>query len=210
MNQREQHPTGWLLLVLVIIAAAIIYHPYQLLPLDVWDFREFIPILKVAGNPWQQLGALLAYYAHHGRMNPLFYATFVDEYDWFGTHAIGWQWLRFGWMTVDLVLVVLIARRLGIRLAVGVAAAAVLVVATPAVRAWVQLMAEPQALAAILGATWLAVGYAKTAAWPRSAASISLLGTVRLPLQGSDRLAGSRRVAHSVCHQRTAIRQLDS
>ena len=66
----------------------------QTLPLDIWDFREFLPILNRTHGGWAQFVALLDYYAHHGRMNPLFYATFVVQYHWFGVDASGWQWLR--------------------------------------------------------------------------------------------------------------------
>lgn len=178
MNRVVRGPMLWLLVALPIALAATIYHPYRVLPLDVWDFREFLPILQRATGAWPRFIALLAYYSHHGRMNPLFYATFVLQYGWFHTDPSGWQWLRFIWMSLDTVLVVLIARRTGLRLAAGVAAAALLVTATSAVRAWVQLMGEPQALAAILAAAYVALNYQTTRRWQRAAAAITLLVAV--------------------------------
>ncbi len=162
-------------MVLPLGLALLIYHPWAKLPLDIWDFREFLPILQRTTGAWQQFIALLGYYAHHGRTNPLFYGTFVIQYGWFGTDAGGWQWLRVAWMSVDLALVVLLCRRIGLTLIAGIAAAMVLVVATPAVRAWVQLMAEPQALAAILGAACIATTYSATARWQRAACWITVL-----------------------------------
>ena len=78
-------------------------------------------------------------------------------------------------MTLDVVLVVMVARRLGFRLVAGIAAAALLVTSTPATREWVQLMAEPQALAAILAATLVALHYQATLRWKRAAFWIVLL-----------------------------------
>jgi hypothetical protein len=171
----KQHPTRWLLLALPLVLALLIYHPYQTLPFDIWDFREFLPILRRTEGHWAQFLALVDYYAHQGRMNPLFYATFVAQYAWFGGAASGWQWLRFAWMALDVVLVVILAQRIGLRLTAGIAAAGLLVTATPATRAWVQLMAEPQALAVILGATLVALDYQATPHWKRSAFWIVLL-----------------------------------
>lgn len=175
MIRRAARSSVWMLAGLPLAFAALIYHPWQTLPLDVWDYREFLPILRHATGGWSQFVALLGYYSHHGRMNPLFYATFVLQYHWFDADASGWQWLRFGWMSLDAVLVVVLARRMGLRVAAGVAAAGLLVTATTATRAWVQLMAEPQALAAILAAAYIAVGYRTATRWWRSAGWIALL-----------------------------------
>lgn len=160
-----RHARRWLLLALPLVLALLIYHPYRALPLDIWDYREFLPILQKSTDGWHNLASLIGYYARHGRMNLLFYVTIVVEYQWFGVAAIGWQWLRVGWMAFDVVLLGMICRRLGLRTTAGIAAAAVLVTATPAVRAWVQMMAEPQALAAILGATFIALHYRATDRW---------------------------------------------
>ena len=101
----------WLLLVLPLMLALLIYHPYITLPLDIWDFREFLPILQRHHGIWDRFTALLGDYAHHGRTNPLFYGTFVLQYGWFDVGASGWQWLRVCWMSLDAVLIVVICRR---------------------------------------------------------------------------------------------------
>jgi len=178
VNRTGKHPTLWLLLALPLGLALLIYHPWATLPLDIWDFREFVPILQRTSGGWPRFVALLEYYAHHGRTNPLFYGTFVIQYAWFGVSASGWQWLRVLWMSLDVVLVVVLCRRVGLRMTAGIAAAMVLVVASPAVRAWVQLMAEPQALAAILAAACIATSYRTTDRWQRSAFWMVLLVAV--------------------------------
>ena len=175
MNRTGKHPTLWLLMVLPLGLALLIYHPWAKLPLDIWDFREFLPILQRTSGAWHRFTALLGYYAHHGRTNPLFYATFVMQYSWFGIDAGGWQCLRVVWMSLDLFLVVFLCRRIGLHMAAGIAAAMVLVTASPAVRAWVQLMAEPQALAAILAAACIGTTYRSTDRWQRAACWITLL-----------------------------------
>ncbi len=164
MTERESR-AQWAWVAVPIALAFLIYHPLSALPLDIWDFREFVPILRRTHGVMAQWGALLAYYAHHGRSNALFYLTFVIEYDLFGTNAVGWQVLRFVLMSGACVLFVAVARRMGMRTIAAVAAASLLVVSTPAVRAWVQLMGEPQALVALLFATWCAIGYATSERW---------------------------------------------
>ncbi len=166
-------------LLLPLALAAWLYHPWRALPLDIWDFGEFLPLLQ-RGRGWlDQYRLLLDYYSIHGRSNSLFYLTFVLEFHWFGTHSLGWQWLRFVWMSIDLALVLALARRLKVRLAPALGAAALFVVSTAAVRGWVQLMAEPQAVAALLLATYLALAYQDGSRWGfRCLGIVALLGMV--------------------------------
>jgi hypothetical protein len=68
-----------------------------------------------------------------------------------------------------------LARRLGVRSGGAAAAAGLLVVAMPAVRAWMQLMAEPQTLGALLLAAHIAVGYQETLRWKARCATLLCL-----------------------------------
>jgi hypothetical protein len=136
--------------MLMLAGAAFLYHPHHTLPLEVWDFREFLPILERHDGMGAQWQALLEYYSTHGRMNPLFYLTFVVQFNIFGMDATGWQMVRFVVMAVDVALIAGLALRLGTSEWGATLSAALFVVATPVVSGWVQLMAEPLALLALL------------------------------------------------------------
>jgi hypothetical protein len=192
------------LVALPLLLAALIYHPWRVLPLDFWDFPEFIPVLDRTHGGWAQWGALIEYYASHGRSNPVFYGTFVLQYHWFGADALGWQLLRYAWMALDVGLVVAIGRRLGLGWFAAVAASALLAGSTPAVRAWVQLMAEPQALATLLLALFLALRYQSCVRWRvHAAAIIALLAAAFLTKEIVGTL-GAVVVLAGVLHGRTA------
>lgn len=154
-----------LLLVLVLGLAWLLYRPDRPLPLDLWDFREFLPILERHPGVWNGYGALLDYYASHGRMNPLFYFTFAVQYALFGEGAHGWQLVRFAMMSAAVIAAYALARRLAIAPVGAALAAALLVTATPVSRAWLQLMAEPICLLALLLALHAALGYRDRAQW---------------------------------------------
>ncbi|HKJ02950.1 MAG TPA: hypothetical protein VJ997_10860 [Longimicrobiales bacterium] len=154
--------------------AAVVYRPDRPLPFDVWDFREFLPILQARQGLLDRYVGLLGYYTSHGRMNPLFYFTFALQYQAFGENAYLWQLARFALMWVDVGLVMVLARRLGMGATGAALAGGLLVVATPAVRGWVQLMAEPMALAALLVAALAAVEYQVVERYGWRAAVIAL------------------------------------
>ncbi|HRX18968.1 MAG: hypothetical protein KC544_05145 [Gemmatimonadetes bacterium] len=156
----------------VLVLAWLIYRPLATLPVAVWDFREFLPILDAGSGIADRYRALLDYYAGHGRMNPLFYLTFVLQHAAFGADPIGWQVVRFAVMAIDLVLLWWFAGRLGADGWGRFVATALFAVATPVVGGWIQLMAEPLALLALLGAAHLALGYREAPRWPLRAAGI--------------------------------------
>jgi hypothetical protein len=156
----------------VLLLALVIHQPFARLPVAVWDFREFLPILDGTAGVAGRFGALLDYYAGHGRMNPLFYLTFVLQHAAFGPEPLGWQLVRFGVMAADVALIWWLARRLGADGWGSTLAAALFVVATPVVGGWIQLMAEPLALLALLLGAHLALGYRSGDAWPARAAAI--------------------------------------
>ncbi len=152
--------------------ALLLYQPWRELPLDVWDFQEFLPIFGMHDGIVSRFGALVSYYASHGRMNVLFYASIVLEHELLGIGALGWQVARFGVMAANLVLLHLVVRRIGLTRLASAAALTLVVVATPAVRAWLQLMAEPLVVMLLLIGLLAAIGYATTEHWPRRAAVI--------------------------------------
>lgn len=164
-----------ILFIAIVLTAAAIYRPWQTLPFDIWDFREFLPLLKSAEGPWNQLVALVEYYATHGRANLLFYASFVVQWQLFGLDPSGWQWWRFGLMLLVLLLSMVFLRRLGASPWGAAAGTALLVASSPVQRGWIQLMAEPQALALLLVAGLLALDYQGAERWGRRAWLIAAL-----------------------------------
>lgn len=149
---------NWALAVVVLTFAALVYRPERRLPFDLWDFPEFLPILRNHSGLWSGYGALLEYYASHGRMNALFYFTFAAQYFVFGEHAHLWQLARFAMMGLATLLAMRLARKLGIGRGGALVLGVLLVAATPMVRGWVQLMAEPMALVLLLLGVHLALG----------------------------------------------------
>ena len=154
------------------VLAAFVYRVDRPLPFDVWDFREFLPILQAREGLLDGYVGLLGYYTSHGRMNPLFYFTFALQYQLFGENAYLWQLARFTVMWVDVGLVMVLARRLGMGVTGSAVAGGLLVVATAAVRGWVQLMAEPLALAVLLVAAIVALEYQSVERYGRRATVI--------------------------------------
>ncbi len=155
-----------------LLLALLLYQPWRELPLDVWDFQEFLPILGAHDGVVSRFGALVSYYASHGRMNVLFYASIVLEHELFGIRALGWQIARFVVMAGNLVLLHLVVRQIGLTRSASAAALTLVVVATPAVRAWLQLMAEPLVVMLLLIGLLAAIDYATSDHWPRRAAVI--------------------------------------
>lgn len=161
--------------------AAWLYRPWVPLPFDIWDFREFLPLLRDAEGPWEQMQALARYYATHGRANVAFYASFVVQWQLFGLDSWGWQLWRFVLMAVNVALIYRLLRGLGAS-RWGAASGAGLFLASASVqRGWIQLMAEPQALMALVGAMLLALGYQVRPRWGwRAVGILALLLTVLL------------------------------
>ncbi len=155
-----------------LLLALVVYQPWRGLPLDVWDFQEFLPILASHEGIVARFTELVSYYASHGRMNVLFYASIVLQHELFGIRALGWQVARFGVMAGNLVLLHLVIRRLGLTRRASAAALVLFVIATPAVRAWLQLMAEPLVVTLLLTGMLAAIDYSTSEEWRRRAAVI--------------------------------------
>ena len=168
--------------------AGYIYRPWETVPFDIWDFREFLPLLRRTTAAGTQLADLLAYYATHGRRNVLFYGSFVAQWQLFGEANLGWQLVRFGVMTANLVLAFHLLRQLGASRFGALAGAGLLIAASPVLRGWVQLMAEPQALLALQAGALLALRYQATSRW--QAAGLGLAFMVAFVVLSKEVLVG--------------------
>jgi len=159
-----------------VVLALVLYRPWTDLPFDIWDFREFLPVLKAQDGVMAQFHALREYYAPHGRMNLLFYGSFVVQWQWFGLDPAGWQWWRFVLMTVALVLAYRLIRRFRFSPPAAAAGAALFIASSSVQRGWVQLLAEPQVLCLLLVAALLATRYQEARHWlPRAVAIAGLV-----------------------------------
>src|SRR4029453_903363 len=75
-------------LVIGIGLTAIIYQPFAARPFDVWDFGEFLPLLRNNPTFLTQLKALLRYYGEdQGRLNVIPYFFIVMKWSLFGWHV---------------------------------------------------------------------------------------------------------------------------
>jgi hypothetical protein len=139
-------------LVMAVVAAYVIYRPDRSLPFDILDFSEFLPILQSTESFWGRTGALIDYYAGHGRASVLTYALLSLKWELFGAWTPGWHWSRFLTMIGILVLSYRLLRRLGATAWGAAAGSSVFVVAPSATGGWIRLtMAEPPGLLMLLG-----------------------------------------------------------
>lgn len=158
-----------------LLTASYIFRPWLRLPFDIWDYREFIPVLREGGGPPRQFHRLLSYYGGLGRFNPLFYAAILGQWIGFGEHSWAWQLARCAFMSLNVGLFWALCRRLGMSNLGAISGATLFIASTSAQRAWMQLVAEPQGLAALLLAALVAAGFQATRYWARSAVGITLL-----------------------------------
>jgi hypothetical protein len=163
------------LAAIVLMFAFLVYRPERPLPFDLWDFPEFLPLLRSGTGFWSDYTALLEYYTSHGRMNALFYLTFAVQDTVFGERPHLWQLMRFVTMVIATWLTMRLGRRLGMGYCGLLVLGILLVAATPMVRGWVQLMAEPMALVLLLLAAHRALDFQASGRPLSAAAALALL-----------------------------------
>ena len=147
---------GWTLGLLGI--ALWIYRPWQQIPFDITDFSELLPLLTGTHGSFGRLGAILGYYAHHGRSNILTSAMIWIQWEAFGLNPPAWRLMRvllFGLLIWTFVRTA--ARFRSPLLAAGLGAS-LFVVGRPAAEGWIRLTGEPLATVFLL----LALGVAAT------------------------------------------------
>src|SRR5690349_18124474 len=98
-GQGGRSPAGFHLATILVIGiglTAIIYLPFASRVFDVWDFGEFIPLLRSNPTFLTQLQALFRYYVEdQGRLNVVPYFFIVAKWFFFGWHVPLWQTARF-------------------------------------------------------------------------------------------------------------------
>jgi hypothetical protein len=170
----------WAGAALVVIGTLLLYQPWRLIPFDITDFSEFLPLLRRAsiGARWS---GFLQYYASQGRWNVLAYAAIIAKWSVFGMNTAGWALSRFAEMWLIIALVYVVLRRFGADAWGAAAGAALLTVATPAVQAWLRLtMGEPLGLAFLMLALLAATRYRGSLHWRRDAVLIAVLVALAL------------------------------
>jgi hypothetical protein len=176
-NQRSATLGLAAILAIGIVLTAIIYLPFAARSFDVWDFGEFIPLLRNNPTFLTQLEALLRYYVEdQGRLNVVPYFFIVTKWFFFGWHVPLWQTARFFQMWLIVTGVYVVLRELGVARFGALCGAALFVVAPPGILSWVTLTAaEPLGTLLLLLATHLAIGYQQDARWRLRALGIVLL-----------------------------------
>jgi hypothetical protein len=165
------------ILTIGIALTAIIYLPFAHRVFDIWDFGEFLPLLRKNPTFLTQLEALLRYYGEdQGRLNVIPYFFIVTKWFFFGWNVPLWQAARFLQMWLIVIGVYVVLRELGVARFGALCGAALFVVAPPGILSWVTLTAaEPLGTLLLLLATHLAIGYQQDARWRLRALGIVLL-----------------------------------
>jgi hypothetical protein len=165
------------ILAVGIALTAIIYLPFAARSFDVFDFADFLPLLRNNPTFLTQLEALLRFYVEdQGRLNVVPYFFIVTKWFLFGWHVPLWQTARFLQMWLIVAGVYVVLRELGVARFGALCGATLFVVAPPAIHSWVTLtLAEPLGTLMLLLATHLAIGYQQDARWRLRALGIVLL-----------------------------------
>jgi hypothetical protein len=153
------------------------YRPWQLVPFDVLDFSEFLPLLQREKSLLDRFSALLTYYAEeHGRFNVLPYALTALKWTLLGSNPALWQLTRFIQMLLIVIGVFLLLKQLGIPIQGAVTPSLLFITAGTASPGWIRLtMAEPFGTMLLLGVAWLACGYSEAPRWRRRGILIAVL-----------------------------------
>jgi hypothetical protein len=165
------------ILAIGILLTAIIYLPFAARSFDVWDFADFLPLLRNNPTFLTQLEALLHFYVEdQGRLNVVPYFFIVTKWFFFGWHVSVWQTARFLQMWLIVAGVYVVLRDLGVARFGALCGAALFVVAPPGMAAWVRLnLGEPLGTLLLLLATHLAIGYQQENRWRLRANGIVFL-----------------------------------
>ncbi len=158
----------------LLVLALCVYRPWIAAPFSILDFGEFIPLMRGNG-PVDGYAELVRYFAGHGRSTWVTYGWIQLNWLLVGDWAHGWDLLRFALLVGVTWLGYAFMRRLGCSRLGAAIGASLLVVSTPAQGAWTRMTGEPIGLAALLGASMLALEYRTAARWLPRAAAIALL-----------------------------------
>jgi hypothetical protein len=163
-------------LTIGIAISAFLYTPLALRPMDVLDFPNFVPLLRVNPTFLTRLKAVMLYYEDQGRLNVIPYAFIVTKWSVFGADMRLWQTARFIQMWLIVASAYLVLRDLRVNRFGAVCGSALFVVAPAAMIGWERLtIAEPLGTLLILLATHVAAGYQADERWRLRAVSIVAL-----------------------------------
>lgn len=176
-NRRVSGWWSWLAVVAIIVLAAIIYRPWQPIPLPVIDWGGMLPVLTEQPTIPARFHGLTEMHTREGRYQPAFMAAIAITWSAFGANTVGWQWIRFAVMTGIIIACIALARRLGASIGGATAAALLLVLSGMAQQSWVvPQVPEPRGALVLVCAALIAVGYGTSGHWrARAAAIVSLL-----------------------------------
>jgi hypothetical protein len=175
LRQRYSFAGIALALSLAIVVSIGIYAPAFRAPWDVFDYADFLPLLIASGTFSEAFQAVAAFYADHGRFQPLTHGLIALSWSLFGMNAAGWQLLRAILMIACTITGYVLLRRLGATRPAAAAGAALFVVAPSASASWILLAGEPVATLALLCAGILAAAYRQAARWRLACFSIAAL-----------------------------------
>ena len=159
---------GWLLLALAI------YSPWVSVPFPVVDYSEFLNRLRAGDSFWQSFVNVTEFYRSHGRSSYLANLQLAITWRLAGEHPVLWNVMTFAFMAMAITAAWTLFLKLGNSQAAAGLAALLMVVAMPAVHAWLRPISEPLALIILCSALIVALTYQQTRRWTRQA--VLLLG----------------------------------
>lgn len=167
------HLLGFLALLIAIVA--LVYRPWEMVPFDILDFSETLPILRATEGPLQATSALGSYYADHGRWSPVSFAFIALNWTLFGDSPQGWMWMRVTILACCGLLMHRLLHRLGFSEGTAWICSILLVLASTSAAATIRLTGEPLALLSVLVALLLASHYQTTNRWRTTGLAIAIL-----------------------------------
>jgi hypothetical protein len=146
-----------------LIWALFIYRPWIRKPFDIYDFSEFLPLLKPSRSFLESFAALTHHYIGQGRLNLIPYAITAAKWELFGANTMAWQLSRFALMCWVVGAAFVLFRRLGASCGPAAMGSGLFIVSPIAAPTWVNLTAgEPLGLGWALAAALLASYYQET------------------------------------------------
>lgn len=164
---------GWLLGLLAF--ALVIYAPWVAVPFPIVDYSEFLNPLRAGPTFWQSFTNVRHFYESQGRSSYLAYVQLAMNWAWFGERPVAWNVAVFASMALAVVAAWALLSKLGNTPGAAALAAALLMVATPSVHAWLRPTGEPLALLFLCLALMLALSYQQAERWRGRAAVMLLL-----------------------------------
>jgi hypothetical protein len=142
-----------------------VVRPWRREAFPVWDYCDFLPHFRAAGDFWPTFLKLVEIDRPNGLARHVDYAHFALTWVIAGDDPVGWQWQRALLMLLAAVLLVVVARRFGATPLAAAVGATLFTIGVPGTEGWLFLMAEPLGLVFLLLFLLAGAGYSTAPRW---------------------------------------------